>query len=174
MKRLISFSVFTIIAIILVISCRKPEDYPINPVISFERLFIMDSIVDELGGKYYYPHAVLEYTFTDGDGDIGLSESDTNGIHDPDSMYYFNLFLTMYEKNNGVFDTVEFDEFPLSYRIPYIERKTSRDVLKGNIIVDIVTNILFYDTIKFDFYMVDRALHSSNKETTSELVIEHL
>ena len=60
--------------------------------------------------------------------------------------------------------------YPSPYRIPYMARLGQNKILRGEITVVIL--YLFYeegDTIMYDFYIRDRALHESNTETTCEI-----
>ena len=54
-----------IIGLIGVSSCKKKEEFPIEPVIKYSNFVITGD------------SAKLYFTFTDGDGDIGLAKSDT-------------------------------------------------------------------------------------------------
>ena len=61
---------------------------------------------------------------------------------------------------------------PSSYRIPYMEREGQNKILKGTI--DVTFLYLFYnpaDTIKYDFYIKDRALNESNIVSTNEIIL---
>ena len=61
---------------------------------------------------------------------------------------------------------------PSSYRIPYMERLGQDKILKGTISVTFL--YLFYspsDTIRYDFYIKDRAENVSNVASTSEIVL---
>jgi hypothetical protein len=61
---------------------------------------------------------------------------------------------------------------PSKYRIPYMERLGRDKILKGTISITFL--YLFYspsDTISYDFYLKDRALNSSNVETTTEIAL---
>jgi hypothetical protein len=110
----------------------------------------------------------LIFDFEDGDGDIGLKPTDSLSV---DST---NLFLTMYSKTDGTFTEVSGEDLKttLNYRIPYIEREGQNKALIGEIQVDFDYLLTFeYDTIKYSFFIVDRALHKSNVETTPEIVI---
>ena len=58
-----------------------------------------------------------------------------------------------------------------SYRIPYMERLGVNKILRGTISLTFL--YLFYspgDTIKYDFYIKDRALNESNVASTGEIV----
>ena len=63
---------------------------------------------------------------------------------------------------------------PSDYRIPYMERTGQNKILKGTIAVTFL--YLFYsaedtDTIRYDFYLKDRADNLSNTESTSEIFL---
>ncbi len=61
---------------------------------------------------------------------------------------------------------------PSDYRIPYLERLGQNKILKGTISVTFL--YLFYspaDTIRYDFYLKDRAENLSNTVSTSEIIL---
>ena len=119
--------------------------------------------------------ADLTISFTDGDGDIGLSGSDTLPPYDPASIYYYNFYITFFKKHNGVFE-----EYPLlipaSQRIPFINTEGKNKSLSGDIIMhlDFLGFQFDNDTLRFDTYIYDRALHKSNTVTTSEIILKTL
>jgi len=161
------FSIFFILFAgwVLFFSCRKIESYPEIPFIEFKSFTLQDT-VDLLGnpGKV----GELVFSFVDGDGDIGFDSTAT------DTTSIYDLFFTLYEKLDGEFLKVDEDdlETPLNYRIPFIEMEGQNKTLKGEIQVDFFYIKIFlikYDTIKYEFYIIDRALHKSNVETTPEI-----
>ena len=160
-----SFSIFFILfsGWILFFSCRKIKSISEIPKIVFKSFTLRDTI-DILGNKGKIGELV--FTFEDGDGDIGLlPQSDSTTI---DTV---NLFFTLYEKLDGEFLKVDL-ETPINYRIPFIEMVGQNKTLKGEIQVDFFYIKIFlikYDTIKYEFYIIDRALHKSNFETTPEI-----
>ncbi len=148
------------------VNCRKPEEFPVEPKIEFVSLTKIQSLngVDDKG--------ILTISFTDGDGDVGLSESDTLQPYDTSSVYYYNFFIDYFEKKQGVFTKVNLP-FSINSRIPVLNSSGSTKPLKGTIDIELfINNILSpYDTIRFECSICDRALHVSNKIITSELVI---
>lgn len=147
------------------LSCQKVESISEIPHIEFKSFELRDTI-DILGnpGKI----GELIFKFEDGDGDIGLEQPDS--ISSDNTSY--NLFFTLYEKIEGQFQKVDEDdlETPLNYRIPYIENIGQNKTLKGEVKVEFYYYLLMlYDTIKYEFYIVDRALNESNVETTTEI-----
>lgn len=164
-------SFFVVLGILT--ACPKPQQYPNEPEIEFEQVELKDS-VDLLGNtnKIYK----LKFGITDGDGNIGLEESDTTGIYAPDSLYSNNLFTTLYEVING--DTIKVDSSKQrNFRVPYVQPQGQNKTL----IADIFININFsyngdgnlpYDSILFDFYIVDRDLNKSNIQKTPVLKLD--
>ncbi len=167
-------SLFTFFAAVtLLTACPKPQSYPEEPQITFEQVELKDS-TDLLGNsnKVYR----LKFGIIDGDGDIGLKESDTSGIYSHDSIYSNNLFTTLYEIVNG--DTLKVDSSKQrNFRVPYVQPQGQNTTL----IADIFVNINFsrngdgdltYDSIYFNFYIVDRKLNKSNIQSTPVLKLD--
>ncbi|MBI4648185.1 MAG: hypothetical protein HY738_16780 [Bacteroidia bacterium] len=169
MKKIHSIlSLFFIMLIVLFLSCEKPETYPIIPSIQFKAMYAYDT-TDALGNDGIIP--TLVFTFIDGDGDIGIKEEETRDSSSifSDSIYSNNLFLTIYDKIDGEFQPIELIDYSFDYRIPYIVREGNNKTLKGEIWVELLP--LYYDTVKIEFYILDRALHQSNVETTPEVIL---
>ena len=148
--------------LMLLVSCRKPEKFPIVPAIEFVSLEANDV---ESGTD-----VCLIFKFQDGDGDIGLDEKDTQSPFDTSSVYYYNCFITYFEKQNGTFVEVELPS-TLNMRIPRLSYNTPESI-SGEIALDLYANNPFspYDTIRYELYIVDRALHHSNTITTTEYI----
>ncbi len=152
---------YTIILILFtgwMISCSEKDEYPIIPEIEYLGMTkIYNPYIDK------YDRGVLRLSFKDGDGDIGLRDGENIPPYD------YNFFVKYYELQNGeevrvvIADTNEFNA-----RIPILTPAGSIKAIKGEI-----EDTLFiynfqstFDTIKFDAYLVDRALHKSNTITT--------
>jgi hypothetical protein len=111
--------------------------------------------------------ANLLINFIDGDGDIGLTQNDTV----PPNNY--NCFITYLEKQNGVWVR---RQLPLdfNYRIPVVNTGKKDKKIKGEI--KIALKPFYYDpfsafdTIKYEIYIVDKALNKSNVILTPEIV----
>jgi len=151
--------------ILLLPSCRKVEQLPAVPHIDFTSFTIFDTL-DILGNTS--KGGRLKFHFEDGDGDLGLNPPTDTQI---DST---NLFFTLFRKTGGLMVQAP-DNDPLKppdFRIPYMERLGQNKILKGTISVTFL--YLFYnptDTIRYDFYIQDRALNISNIASTSEIVL---
>ena len=153
--------VITLLIGITIFSCKKIEEFSEIPEITFKDFILVDTL-DKIGNKI--KHGELIFDFIDGDGDIGIEVPDS--INNSDTS---NLFFTLYKKIDG--DFVEVDtETPIEYRIPFMEPKGQNKTLKGEIKIEFEYYLNFeYDTIKYEFYLVDRAKHKSNIESTPEI-----
>jgi hypothetical protein len=157
---------YIILLSVALFSCGKIETLPPIPSIDFTSFEVFDTtdILGNLskGGR-------LKFYFEDGDGDLGLKYPTEIPASDTT-----NLFLTLYRKSGGVMIPVP-DNDPLKpsdYRIPYMERTGQNKILRGTISVTFL--YLFYseaDTIKYEFYVKDRAGNESNLASTCEIVL---
>jgi hypothetical protein len=163
--RSVIFPVALLFTLLFSVSCRKIEKLPPEPSIKFTSFEVFDSTdilgnIDK-GGR-------LKFYFEDGDGDLGLQAPQDNNT---DST---NLFFTLFRKTKGVFVRVP-DNDPLKpspYRIPYMDRQGQNKILRGNISVTFL--YLFFtpsDTLRYKFFVKDRALHSSDTASTCEIVL---
>ncbi len=116
--------------------------------------------------------AELVVHFQDGDGNIGLDESDTTGVFSQDSLYYYNFFIEYYEKQQGEWVPVELPT-PLHVRVPVLSQNVPESI-EGDIKVLTYINNLFssYDTVKLSCYLVDRDLNKSNVIETPEITVK--
>ena len=146
--------------------CGHREVFPVEPHIEFVRLDKIDN------GTGVDNQADLVIYFEDGDGDIGLDETDTDSIFAIGSEYYYDFFIHYYEKQDGVWTEVELPT-PLHARLPHLSENVP-EAIKGEItITTFINNYLSpYDTIMLSCYLVDRALHVSNTITTPEIIVQ--
>jgi hypothetical protein len=165
--RTIKYLVIILFAVFAFISCGEIEQLPDTPYIEFTSFAIFDT-TDILGNTY--KGGRLKFYFEDGDGDLGLAEPSGNKT---DSV---NIFFTLFRKNRGNLVPAPDKNDPLLpyslYRIPYMERLGQNKILKGTISVSFLYQ--FYstennDTIRYDFYIKDRAQNISNTASTSEI-----
>ncbi len=156
---------FTIIQFIILsfifIQCKKPEKIPETPKIIFLDLPVKDTF-DILGNNIR--RATLIFHLTDGNGDIGLKESDTVAPYNQGSKYYYNLYIDLYKKQDGQMVPILLAT-PFYFRTKYIEPKGINKVLQCTIKVNLDFNIpLAFDSCDVVFYMYDRSLNRSNIE----------
>jgi hypothetical protein len=163
--RKIIYPLFAVILIIGLNSCKKVVELPATPHIDFISFTIFDTL-DILGNTS--KGGRLKFHFEDGDGDLGLNPP-SDALSDST-----NLFFKLFRKTGGIMVQAP-DNDPLKppdFRIPYMERLGQNKILKGTISVTFL--YLFShptDTIKYDFYIQDRALNMSNVVSTSEIVL---
>jgi hypothetical protein len=156
--------VFTIAA---TTACFKVEQLPPRPNIEFTSFEIFDTL-DILGN--ISKGGRLLFRFEDGDGDLGLPvptglKADTTNMH-----------LTLFRKIDGSMVRVTDKYDPLlpysSYRIPFMERLGQNQILRGTISVTFIYQSYKQgDTIKYDFYIKDRAENISNLAETTEIIV---
>jgi hypothetical protein len=146
-------------------SCMKKESYPEFPEIEFrEFTTIFDTTKIAKSG-------FLTFSFTDGNGDIGLGSGDTLPPYEKSGDYYYNLVIDYYEKQQGQFVKVILDP-PFSVRIPYLTPDYPNKAIKGIIVDTMQLNPApVYDTIKFVFFIYDRALNKSNIDSTPPIIL---
>ncbi|MBC8320485.1 MAG: hypothetical protein H8E34_07175 [Bacteroidetes bacterium] len=161
----------------VVLSCRKFEEFPDIPAITYDNFVVLmnqQTGITERG--------VLVFSYTDGDGDLGLSSSDTLPPFDKESEYYYNLIIKYFEKQHGVFaevpllswnsDSSYYDTLTFNSRFPVLTPESGNLAIKG-----VFQDTLFiynplseFDTIKFKALIIDRALNKSNEIETAEII----
>ena len=175
-----------------VFSCQKPVEYPIEPKIAYEGFTYLFNEDSAFSGE-----GIIKFSYTDGDGDLGLNASDTLppfGFHDA---HYYNMVVDYLKSENGVFvktpllsphvptnpgdtlvlfDTVTFNARFKRLRDSEERFKRLRDseepkAISGTIEYKLtVQNPLSpEDTIKFEIRILDRALHVSNMIQTEAI-----
>jgi hypothetical protein len=152
--------------------CACVETEPVSPIpgIGFESYELghaYDSLLDQ-----YRLVGRLEFSFIDGDADFGI---ETNFDTLADDLYNYNVFISAFQKIDTNYIPVEFDTTypPLNYRIlraTPLDRVGQNKTVKGFIRIDMPFAVIpEYDTLRFDFYITDRAFNKSNVESTSDI-----
>ena len=175
MKRI--FAIF-ILVVLFALACRKPDQYPDVPELTFKSV---DFSQENIGLSF-----TLTATFTDGDGDIGYYTDKGNGaIFDSSSSpYYSNFVIKLFRFKNGEWtDTIHFHylgdpierdtTFSFTTRIPYLTPEGKNKGLKGDIYKTDNLPLGLNDTIRFEAFIYDRALHKSNVITTPAYFIQN-
>jgi hypothetical protein len=154
-----------IISMLVLTSCMKKEVYPDIPEIAFQ------SFTLEFDSGMYAKRGYLTISFKDGNGDIGLRPEQNQPPFDTGGPYYYNYIIDYYELQHGTFVKVELDP-PFNARIPYLTPDDPNKAIKGIIVDTLVLNPQpVYDTIKFKFFIYDRALHKSNIDSTPPIIL---
>jgi len=164
LKRFLIFTLFGFYAM-LVQGCFKKVTYPLEPIISEPNITLVGD------------SAIVSFTFTDGDGDIGLNDSETEAPYDSSSFFYYNLYLDYYEKDdvNGWQRGLDLagDSISFKYRLERIALKGKQRGIKGT--MDVVINAYRNpfssqsDTVMFKIRLIDRALNISNQIETDPI-----
>lgn len=157
---------------VLASACKKIESYPDEPSLSFKELIVKDS-VDILNNPVKY--VKLTFTLIDGNGDVGLDNSDTLGPFHLDSAFYYNLIVREHEKIGNDFIEVTDVEFPRNYRVPNLTPTGQNKTLIADISVEIEyrysdVNPLPFNNFKYFYYLYDRELNKSNTDTSTLVV----
>lgn len=155
-------SIYTLllVAVFMVQSCEPLENVSDVPEIHF--LSFSEPYYFESGGVPSYA-ADLSFSFIDGDSDIGvIRSSGTDTV---------NLVFIPFQKAGGLYDSVDAELYGQKFTIKNDER-LDRDgrTVKGEITVQILYFLKPpFDTLRYDFYLLDRAGNKSNVETTSDI-----
>jgi len=150
-------------ALVFFTGCKKADEYPIEPVITFKSL---TTTKDEQGRDHY---AVVEISFTDGDGDIGIDDSEIN-IPPFTGEYANNVHINYYFYDNGIWTSDS--QYNDVGRIRVITPEGNQKAIRGDIKKETIS-LPPLDTllVRFEVYIYDRALHKSNIITTPEIVV---
>lgn len=152
---------------VLLTSCLEADTYPETPALEYKSMRVMTDSLE------------IITSFTDGDGDIGLNENETDPPYDTSSRFHFNYFIEYWEWNhdlgqweqgiNALGDTIVFN-----YRLPVITPEGKNKALKGEI--DVTVEPPYYDptspygdTIKYRIQLADRSLKTSDWIWTGEI-----
>ena len=142
---------FILVLILLLLGCKKREQFSDIPYLEFRGYQIKDS-VDILGNTTKI--CELHLYFTDGDGDVGLFDEDTVAPFD------YNLFVNYFEMINDSLRQINSSP-PFHIRIPNLTPTGQNKSLKVNVKYDINVTYRHSDTIQFELKLFDRALHES-------------
>lgn len=150
-------------------SCSKDKEFPIEPNIS-------------LSDKQTFnqPQTII-VDFTDGDGDIGLRESDTlspynfvkdtiNETEGSLNLKYYNIYFYYYAYIDGDWQEY-FPSTPYYSRVPYLTPSGQNKALKGEISVEVSFAGSPHDSCRFEIELMDRAFHVSNRIVTPTIYL---
>lgn len=158
-----------ILTLMLVAACQEKVEYPIEPRITYDGCAYVINADSTLTGEI-----VLRISYTDGDGDLGLDDTDTLypfGSNDP---HYYNLIidylkwdgssfvetpLLSWNQQNQSYDTISFNA-----RFKRLVFNDEEKTISGTIDykMTVYNPLSPSDTVKFKIHLIDRALHESN------------
>lgn len=161
--------------LLVAVSCQKKVEYPIEPHIEYTGFTYLMKADSTFSGE-----GVVSFSYTDGDGDLGLDDADTMppfGFHDT---HYYNMEVDYLKLVNGEYvktpllsphvpsnpaDTlVLYDTVTFSARFPRLREGEDLKAISGMMEYRLTVQNPFSpnDTIKFEIRILDRALHVSN------------
>ena len=145
----------------LFFACKKRESFSDIPYLEFRHYELKDS-VDALGNITKL--CELHIYFTDGDGDIGLFESDTIAPYD------YNLFVNYFEMHQDSLIFIDTTP-PFHVRIPILTPAGQNKSLKVDLKYDVDVTYRNSDSIKFELKLFDRALNESEWVSSPLIII---
>jgi hypothetical protein len=160
MSKKLSFTFYSLLLACIFITCSKPPNYPIEPIIKFERMTKTALKQSSTNGD----SLKVTFSFTDGDGDLGSNDS-------------LNLFVI--DKRDGFLSN--------KYKIPYITASGASNGISGEIEFVLFTTCCYFpngqspctpslvypkDTVTYDIYLKDRAGHKSNIIQTLPIILD--
>jgi hypothetical protein len=161
----ISLLIATVAAFSLLTACMKKEVYPDIPQIAYQGFTL------EFDSSQYARRGFLTISFKDGNGDIGLRPNQKEPPFDTGSIFYYNYIIDYYEKQNGTFVKIDLEP-SYNARIPYLTPNDPNKAIKGIIVDTLILNpVPVYDTVKFKFYIYDRAVNKSNVDSTPPIIL---
>ncbi len=150
-----------ILAILVLSACEPIEKVSDVPEIHFKSFDLYNK--DTLEG-FNLTIGELKFSFIDGNADLGIL---------PGSSDTLNVFLEPFHKVNMVYEPLSVDTFGRKFSLKNDEalvRVGQNKTIKGEIKLDIVYPLVPpFDTIRYDFYILDRAGNKSNVESTSDI-----
>jgi hypothetical protein len=152
---------------ILFSSCIKKPVYPSEPVIAYKDFL-------RYGNPSSPDSVALVVSFTDNEGDIGLGQSDTNGIFKFGNFWMIYFWWDAVNNKWNVVDTdpgtPAIDTLKIPYRVPIVlPKEDSSEPVKGLIYAKQNPFLNPYKRIKYEVFMYDKAMHKSNVIETPPL-----
>lgn len=138
----------------VLLGCLKNDEFPVIPQIEFSNMTLFG---DDISSP---DSATFKFTFTDGDGDLGSSDTTV-----------FNCFLDYYEEDG---DSMKyFPEFQRQYRLPSLTPNAKNKAIEGEINLTLkpapIFNPLTDSSYEWRCTIIDRAGNLSN-EISSQLL----
>lgn len=146
----------------LLCACAKLETYPETPHVRFVSFTYVDT-TDILGNRTL--NGTLRFEFSDGDGDIGFDTMSNEKQN--------TIFMHKFRKDSGRFAEVDLPA-AMEYYVPKITASTNNQSVVGEMAVKDLNEYypVSHDTIFYTFFIVDRAGHQSNTDSTNIIIVE--
>lgn len=159
-----------------VVSCREEVAYPIEPHISYNGFSYLFNADSTFSGK-----GILSFSYTDGDGDLGLDNGDSIYPFGPNDPFYYNLVIDYFKSVDGEFvkmplvywnlQTQQYDTVSFNSRFKRLLSSDESKPISGTIEYTMQVQNPFSpsDTVLFELYILDRSLHESNVIRTAPI-----
>jgi hypothetical protein len=161
MKTLHFLTPVVILAALVLSTCEPIEKVSNVPEIHFKSfaLYNKDTLDD-----FNINVGVLIFSFIDGNADIGVMPNATDTL---------NVFLEPFQKVHGIYEPLNVDTFGQKFSLkndPSLVRIGQNKTIKGEIKVEIIyPYVPSFDTMRYEFYILDRAGNKSNVDSTSDI-----
>ena len=164
------------ILLLAVAACQKKVEYPIEPKIAYTGFTYLINADSTFSGQ-----GILSFSYTDGDGDLGLDVSDSLPPFNSNGPYYYNLIIDYQKFENGAFhsvpllswnqETQSFDTVSFNARFKRLTASEEPKPISGDMDYTLFVQNPFSpnDTVRFAVKIIDRALHESNVIFTETL-----
>ena len=159
------------------LACQKPVEYPIEPKIAYEGFTYLFNADSTFSGE-----GVISFSYTDGDGDLGLDDSDTLSPFGFNDAHYYNMVVDYLKCVNGEFvktpllswnvQTQTYDTVTFNARFKRLRDLEEPKAISGKMDYTLTVQNPFSpnDTVKFEIRILDRALHESNVIQTEAII----
>ena len=168
--------IVTLTMLMMMVSCRQEVEYPVEPHITYNGFTYIFNADSTFSGE-----GILSFSYTDGDGDLGLDDADTLypfGVNQP---HYYNMVVDYFKSVNGQFvkmplvfwnqQTQQYDTVSFNSRFKRLISNDEVKPISGTIEYKMQVQNPFSptDTVKFEVRILDRALHESNAIQTDPI-----
>lgn len=147
-------------------SCLKREEFPNRPDLEFIGIIAAVQPADSLG--------VIRFSFTDGDGDLGLDAGDTLNEFASGEPYHFNLIARYFDKRDGEYVEWIPPTPLLNARFKRLSSEGGSGALEGEMDYGFAARPgAPFDTIRYEIYIVDRSLQHSDTIVTPDIILSN-
>ncbi len=165
------FNIFLIS--ISLFSCIQKPNFPFEPSISYNKISntnVLDVFSSSGNRKVFKDSVSISINFKDGDGDLGVSETQKDELTKKNE---FNYIVKRFLRVKGKY--VEYDPLvPLSGNFITLKSGSKAGPIEGILNYNIDFNPVIglkKDTIKFQIQILDRAKNSSNTVMTDSVLV---
>ncbi len=171
---------FIAIAALFIKACITKPDFAFEPAIGFESIRVQSFF--DLNGFSVVDSAFITISYRDGNGDIGLTPSDTLPPYQrfeedgtTENRFFFNYHCSIERKINGSYQPFPLpNDANLNGRISPLTDLGQSNPVEGTITYNLGVEpsiFNFNDTIRFKIFIIDRALNISNTIETDSIIV---